>query len=290
MPAAGPVDLEHLRGRTCFGGLDLSTTTDVTALAWVFPPEQDDGLWHVLSRYFVPEENLRKRAERDRVPYDLWTRQGFIEATPGNVVDYGAIEQRILADAALFQVKEIAYDPWNATHIALRLQDEGATMVEFRQGFRSMAAPTRELEKLIVSRKLAHGGNPVTRWMAANVAVAQDPAGNLKPAKDKSHRAHRRHRRHHHGHRPRHGRPGGAPARVLHVLCLKGRRCQHHRPARARGIGAMIQPAADLHPAAGADQGQAHLMTVFQGAVDATFAAFGIDAVYTPADGEPVPV
>jgi phage terminase large subunit-like protein len=140
----------------------------------------------VLSRYFVPEDNLRKRAERDRVPYDLWTRQGFIEATPGNVVDYGAIEQRILADAALFQVREIAYDPWNATHLALRLQDEGAVMVEFRQGFRSMAAPTRELEKLIVSRRLAHGGTPVTRWMAANVAVAQDPAGNLKPAKDKS--------------------------------------------------------------------------------------------------------
>jgi hypothetical protein len=162
----GQVNLEHLRGRRCFGGLDLSTTTDVTALAWVFPPEGDHEPWHVLSRYFVPEENLRRRAERDRVPYDLWTRQGFIEATPGNVVDYGAIEQRILADAALFQVKEIAYDPWNATHIALRLQDEGATMVEFRQGFRSMAAPTRELEKLIVSQKLAHGGNPVTRWMA----------------------------------------------------------------------------------------------------------------------------
>jgi phage terminase large subunit-like protein len=107
----GPVDLEELRGRRCFGGLDLSTTTDVTALAWVFPPENDGGLWHVLSRYFVPEENLRKRAERDRAPYDLWTRQGFIEATPGNVVDYGAIEQRILADSALFQVREIAYDP-----------------------------------------------------------------------------------------------------------------------------------------------------------------------------------
>ena len=189
----------------------------------------------------MPEENLRKRAERDRVPYDLWTRQGFIEATPGNVVDYGAIEQRILADSALFQVKEIAYDPWNATHIALRLQDEGATMVEFRQGFRSMAAPTRELEKLIVSRKLAHGGNPVTRWMAANVAVAQDPAGNLKPAKDKSHRAHRRHRRRHHGHRPRHGRPGGAPARVLAVLRL------------TRGITSTVaiaqDPAGNLKPA-----------------------------------------
>jgi hypothetical protein len=158
---AGPVALERLRGRPCFGGL-------------------------VLSRYFVPQEHLRKRAERDRVPYDLWAAEGFIEATPGNVVDYGAIEQRILADAALLQIREIAYDPWNATHIALRLQDEGARMIEFRQGFRSMAAPTRELEKLIVSQRLAHGGNPVTRWMASNVAVAQDPAGNLKPAKDKS--------------------------------------------------------------------------------------------------------
>jgi phage terminase large subunit-like protein len=152
----------------------------------VFPPDGDEGLWHVLSRYFVPEDNLRKRAERDRVPYDLWAGQGFIEATAGNVVDYGAIEERVRADAALFEVKEIAYDPWNATHLALRLQDEGAKMIEFRQGFRSMAAPTRELEKLIVSQKLAHGANPVTRWMAANVAVAQDPAGNLKPAKDKS--------------------------------------------------------------------------------------------------------
>ena len=98
----------------------------------------------------------------------------------------GVIEQRILADSALFQVREIAYDPWNATHIALRLQDRGPRMVEFRQGFRSMAAPTRELEKLIIAGQLAHGGNPVTRWMASNVAVAQDPAGNLKPAKDKS--------------------------------------------------------------------------------------------------------
>ena len=95
----------------------------------MFPPEGEDGLWYVLSRYFVPEDNLRKRAERDRVPYDLWTRQGFIEATSGNVVDDGAIEQRILADGALFQVKEIAYDPWNATHIALRLLRQLRTTV-----------------------------------------------------------------------------------------------------------------------------------------------------------------
>jgi phage terminase large subunit-like protein len=181
-----PVDLEHLRGRRCFGGLDLATTTDVTALAWVFPPEQEGEPWRVLSRYFVPAENLHRRAERDRVPYDLWAGQGFSEATSGNVVDYGSIEERILQDSSMFNVREIAYDPWNATHIALRLQNEGAKMVEFRQGFRSMSTPTRELEKVIVSRQLAHGGNPVTRWMASNMAVAQDPAGNLKPAKDKS--------------------------------------------------------------------------------------------------------
>jgi phage terminase large subunit-like protein len=132
-------------------------------------------------------DDLRRRAERDdRVPYDLWAAQDFIEATSGNVVDYGVIEQRIFADAALFQVREIAYDSWNATHITLRLPGEGAAMVEFHQGYRSMAAPTRQLEKLIVSRRLTHGANPVTRWMASNVAVAQDPAGNLKPAKDKS--------------------------------------------------------------------------------------------------------
>ena len=132
----------------------------------------------------------------------------------------GIAEQKARWSRAQIAVREIAYDPWNATHIALRLQDEGATMVEFRQGFRSMAAPTRELEKLIVSRKLAHGGNPVTRWMAANVAVAQDPAGNLKPAKDKSHRADRRHRRPHHGHRPRHGRPRNSGSRCsMAVWC-----------------------------------------------------------------------
>ena len=203
-----PVDLEELRGRPCYGGLDLSTTTDVTALAWVFPPDDDDGLWRVLSRYFVPEDNLRKRAERDRVPYDLWAGQGFIEATPGNVVDYSAVEERIRADAALFQVREIAYDPWNATHIALRLQDEGATMVEFRQGFRSMSAPTRELEKLIVSpqaRPRRQPGDPLDGGERR-----RRPGSRRQPQAGQGQvdRAHRRHRRDHHGVRPRHAGSG----------------------------------------------------------------------------------
>ena len=219
---AGPIDLEALRGKTCFGGLDLSTTTDVTALAWVFPPEQDDGLWHVLSRYFVPEENLRKRAERDRVPYDLWTRQGFIEATPGNVVDYGAIEQRILADAALFQVKEIAYDPWNATHIALRLQDEGRYHGRVPPGLslHGGADPRAgEADRLEKARAWRQPGDPLDGRQRRR---RPGPRRQPQAGQGQVHRAHRWHRRPHHGHRPRHGRPGGAPARVLHVLCLKG--------------------------------------------------------------------
>jgi len=178
----GPVDLEQLRGKTCFGGLDLSTTTDVLGVParagrWSLVPAEP-----LLRARGQPQEARRARPRALRPVDPARLHRG----DAGQCRGYGAIEQRILADSALFQVREIAYDPWNATHIALRLQDEGATMVEFRQGFRSMAAPTRELEKLIVSKKLAHGGNPVTRWMAANVAVAQDPAGNLKPAKDKS--------------------------------------------------------------------------------------------------------
>ena len=135
----------------------------------------------MLARYVVPEEPPASAPSATGSPAILWSRQGFIEATPGNIVDNGAVEERLRADAALLDVKEIA-----VTHIALRVQDEAAKMIEFRQGFRSMPAPRRELEKLIVSRKLAHGGNPVTRWMASNVAGAQDPAGNLKPAKDES--------------------------------------------------------------------------------------------------------
>jgi hypothetical protein len=168
---------------------------------------------------------------------------GLHRGHPGQCRDYGAIEQRILADAALFQVREIAYDPWNATHIALRLQDESAKVVEFRQGFRSMAAPTRELEKLIVSRKLAHGGNPVTRWMAANVAVAQESRRQPQARQGQEHRADGWHRRRHHGHRPRHGRTGRATTRLFDVLCVIEGLDEHATPKpRARPSSSRASP------------------------------------------------
>lgn len=180
------VDLEQMRGRRCFGGLDLSTVNDLSALAWVFPPESEGERWKVALRFWVPAENLRRRVQRDRVPYDVWARDGLIEVTEGNVVDYQVIRARVLEDAERFQVAELAFDRWNSSMLVRELQDEGLPMVAFGQGYASMSAPCRMLEKLVEGGDLAHGGHPVLRWMAANCAVAQDPAGNVKPDKAKS--------------------------------------------------------------------------------------------------------
>lgn len=182
---AGPVDAEALRGRECYGGLDLASTTDLAALALLFPRE--DGGFDELAYFWVPEEGLRKRVERDRVPYDVWERQGFIRATEGNVIDYAAIFECLTEEvAARFKLVDLGYDPWNATQLITQLMGEGLTCVPIRQGFASLSAPTKEFEKLVLAGRLRHGGNPVLRWMASNVAAASDPAGNIKPDKAKS--------------------------------------------------------------------------------------------------------
>jgi phage terminase large subunit-like protein len=134
----------------------------------------------------VPEDNIEKRVKRDRVPYDLWVKQGAIEATPGNVVDYDIVRARILEDCERFLVREIAIDRWNSTQISTQLQEEGLTVALFGQGFASMSAPAKELERLVAGELFDHGANPVLRWMASNCAAAMDPAGNIKPDKAKS--------------------------------------------------------------------------------------------------------
>ncbi len=180
-----PVNLEELRGRQCFGGLDLSSTTDISAFVLLFPRE-DGEPWPVVCRFWVPREHVRRRAEKDRVPYDQWIREGYIEATEGNVIDYDVIRKRIREDAERFNIKEIAFDRWNSSQLCIQLQSDGTEMIPFGQGFASMSAPTKELEKRILGRQIAHGGHPVLRWMISNVSVKQDPAGNLKPDKSKS--------------------------------------------------------------------------------------------------------
>ena len=120
------------------------------------------------------------------MPYLTWARQGLIEMTPGNVVDYDVIRRRINELSTRFRIAEIAIDRWNATHLATQLSGDGFEMIAFGQGYRDMTAPTKEMEKLVLCGKLRHGGHPVLRWMAGNVAVEMDAAGNLKPSKKKS--------------------------------------------------------------------------------------------------------
>lgn len=185
--------LPDLAGRLCYAGLDLSSTIDITALVLVFPPheeededEDEDEPYWVIPLFWVPEDRIWERSKRDRVPYEAWLRQGHIQDTPGNVVDYDFIVAAIEEQSQVYDIQEIAFDRWGAFQISQKLTEKGFTMVPFGQGYASMSGPTKEFEKLILSRELGHGGNPVLRWMADNVVAREDPAGNIKPDKSKS--------------------------------------------------------------------------------------------------------
>jgi len=175
--------LPELDGAICYAGLDLATTTDIAALILAFPIEDDV---HLLPFFFVPEENIAKRARRDRVPYDLWREEGYLIATPGKVIDYAYIRKTINDLAQRYHIKEISIDRWNAAQLATQLEGDGFDMVGFGQGFASMSAPTKEFEARVIGETLNHGGNPILNWMAANITVVMDVAGNVKPSKKKS--------------------------------------------------------------------------------------------------------
>ena len=176
-------DLPDLAGRECFAALDLSTTTDISAFVLAFPI---DGTVHLLPFFFVPAEGVYKRSKKDRVPYEVWLKSGHIEATDGTVIDYDVIRKRINELSEIYQIKEIAIDRWNATQLATQLAGDGFDIVAFGQGYASMSGPTKELEKLVLGQQLNHGDNPVLRWMASNVSIEQDAAGNIKASKAKS--------------------------------------------------------------------------------------------------------
>ncbi|WP_306541732.1 terminase TerL endonuclease subunit [Acidaminococcus intestini] len=181
-----PIDRDFLRGRMCYGGLDLSSTSDITALVLAFPPRSDDEKYILLPFFWLPEDTLELRCRRDHVLYDVWQKQGFIQTTEGNVIHYGFIEKFIERLGETYHIREIAYDRWNATQMVQNLEDMGFTMVPFGQGFKDMSPPSKELFKLLMEGNIIHGGNPVLKWMAGNVVMRQDPAGNIKPDKEKS--------------------------------------------------------------------------------------------------------
>ena len=181
-----PINLDLLRGRECYGGLDLSSTGDITALVLMFPPRTEDEKYICLPFFWVPEDTIPIRVRRASVPYDTWEKQGYLKATEGNVIDYNFIEKFILDLYQIYNIKEIAVDRWNATQLTINLQDDGMTMVPFGQGFKDMSAPTKEFYKLMMEGKIIHGGNPILKWMALNVVVDRDAADNIKPTKARS--------------------------------------------------------------------------------------------------------
>ena len=180
------VSEKQLEGRVCYGGLDLSSTTDITAFVLVFPPEDEEDKYTILPYFWLPEETLDLRVRRDHVPYDIWERQGFLLTTEGNVVHYGFIENFIDELGQRFHIKEIAFDRWGAVQMSQNLEGLGFTMVQFGQGYKDMSPPTKELMRLVLNQQIAHGGHPVLRWMMDNIFIKTDPAGNIKPDKEKS--------------------------------------------------------------------------------------------------------
>ena len=180
------VDPEELVGRECYGGLDLSSTSDLTAFVLVFPPRTEDEKYVILPYCWIPEDNMRLRIRRDHVPYDTWEATGDLKTTEGNVIHYDYIENFIEKLGEKYHILEIAFDRWGATQMVQDLEGMGFTVVPFGQGYKDMSPPTKEMMKLTLEKRLAHGAHPVLRWCMDNVFVRQDPAGNIKMDKEKS--------------------------------------------------------------------------------------------------------
>lgn len=180
-----PEGEEDLTGRRVFLGLDLSTTTDLSALAIVLPEEE--GGYTVRAEFWCPRDNLADRARRDRVPYPLWVQQGHLTATPGNSVDYARIEARVYELMAQCDVAAVAIDPWNARDLTTRLGQQGVPVVEVPQTMANLTSASKALETLVLSRKLRHDGHPILRWCVSNAVADVDANGNLKPSKKRSH-------------------------------------------------------------------------------------------------------
>ena len=178
------VDEISVQGRVCFGVLDLSCTTDMTS--FVFPTTDDEDKNVILPYFWIPEETLELRVRRDHVPYDVWERQGYLKTTEGNVVHYSFIEHFIESLGEKYNIREIAFDRWGAVQMVQNLENMGFTVVPFGQGFKDMSPPTKELMKLTLEERIAHGGHPVLRWNMDNIFIRTDPAGNIKADKEKS--------------------------------------------------------------------------------------------------------
>lgn len=179
--------MEHCAGKPCYAGLDLGYTRDLTALTLLFPPHDKDPYWYTLPFYWVPNDTMQQRTKNDHVPYYQWVQDDYIWLTDGNVTDYDFVRSDIVSKIApRFLIKEIAYDRFKAMQIIQQLENEGIEMVEYAMSAVALNPPMQEVERLVGSKKLLHGGNPVLIWNALNTAVRHDSNANMRPDKGKS--------------------------------------------------------------------------------------------------------
>jgi len=176
----------ELIGKTCYAGLDLSSTTDLTGLALLFPPQEGVPDWRVIFEAWIPEDNMKERIARDGVPYDRWVKDKYLHATPGNAVDYEFVEARILAASKQYNMKYLCPDPWNSRMLTQRLGKEGIEVAEINQNKAFMSPAMKEIERSLRTGKLTHEPHPVARWCFGNVVVDIDGNENIKPMKNKS--------------------------------------------------------------------------------------------------------
>ena len=179
----GTTDPADLKGCACWGGLDLSNVSDITAYVLLF---HENDRFQLLPHFWIPEEKMLEKVRKENINYDKWVAEGYVTVTPGNVIDYDFVKADILRIVADYDLRTSAYDRWNSSQTIIDLQNEGMECNPFGQGYGSMSAPTKEFEKLVLTGKIEHFGNPVLRWMLASTLVKTDPAGNIKPDKEKS--------------------------------------------------------------------------------------------------------
>lgn len=179
----GDTDPESLKGCTCWGGLDLANVSDMTAFVLIF---NENDRFQLLPFFWIPEDTLREKVKSSNASFDAWVSAGYVTMTPGNVTDYDFVQADILRICQMYDVQSIAYDRWNSSQTVIDLQNEGLNMSPFGQGYGSMSTPTKEFERLVLTQQIEHFGNPVLRWQLASVAIATDPAGNIKVDKRKS--------------------------------------------------------------------------------------------------------
>ncbi|MFC3340833.1 terminase large subunit, partial [Paracandidimonas soli] len=186
---ATEIPWEAYYGRRCYGGLDLSSTQDLTSLVLLFEPDESDPYWRLKPWFWLPGDDLKRKEDLDRVPYTLWRSRGYLEALPGRAIDKLAILRRLLEISEVVDLAGLAYDRWRIQDLIMLAQAQGIElppMTPFGQGFKEMAPALDVFEQLLLNEQLRHDGNPVMTWCASNAVTMSDPAGNRKVSKERA--------------------------------------------------------------------------------------------------------